>query len=142
MDGNDVINDLVTRRLQSCATLTAMVASQSIKVGSGRPATTMPAIRLRVVAGRGRRPKSVLVGDVYINVYSNSLQPAGQLALIYNVVYQRLSASVAAMTTTHGAVSMFDEENKSYPLYDEQEAADRYYLTSRYRFTGQNRTLL
>lgn len=142
LESAETIHELVRRRLTQCATLTAMVASQSIRVAQGRPPTTCPAIRLRVVGGSGRRPKSLLTGDVYINIYTKSTKPAQHLASIYNVVYQRLTADKASMATTNGAVGAFYEEMKDYPLFDEEQSIDRFYLTSRYRFVGQNKSLL
>jgi len=116
-----------------------MVASQAIRVGQGRPPTTCPAIRLRVVANSGRRDKSILLGDVYINIYTKSLSPARKLASIYNVVEHRLSGSQSAMTTTNGSVGDFYEANCEYPLYDEELGADRHFLASRWHFAGQNK---
>lgn len=142
MNSHEVMHQLVRRRLTTCATLTAMVGSQAIKVAQGRPPTTCPAIRLRVVGGSERRPKSLLRGDLFINIYSKSLEPAQELASIYSVVYQRLNGDQASMATTNGAVGAFYEEMADYPLYDEEGTADRFYLTSRFRYSGQNKTLL
>ena len=142
-DSIKVITGLTRRRLTSCATLTAMVASQAIRQAQGRPSTTCPAIRLRVVGGSGRRPKSLISGDVYINIYSTHAQAGLELASIYNVVYNRLNATtIVSLATADGAVGAYYNETCNYPLYDEEEGSNRYYLASRFRFSGQNKTLL
>lgn len=142
-DSIKVITGLTRKRLTSCATLTAMVGSQAIRQAQGRPPTTCPAIRVRVVGGTGRRPKSLISGDVYINIYSTHAQAGLELASIYNVVYNRIMATaIVSLATTDGAVGAYYNEFCDYPLYDPEEGANRSYLTSRFRFSGQNRTLL
>jgi hypothetical protein len=90
-----------------------------------------------------RGVKSLLFGDVYINIYSTHPQAGLQLASIYGVVYDRLGvSSLASMTTTNGAVGAYYNETCNYPLYDEEEGSNRYYLTSRFRFAGQNKSLI
>ena len=138
-DGRQVLFDAIRRRLTESATLTAMVGSQAISVSQKRPPTTCPAIRLRVVGATGRRPTTIFIGDVFVNVYSTSRNPAGELASIYTVVFSKLVESVTNFTTTNAGMGSLWEESCDYPIFDE-EGTDRYYLAARYRYSGQNKS--
>ena len=134
MEGRQAVFQTFRNRLKDSATLTAIVVSTSIRV-SGRPPTTYPAIRLRVVGGTGRNFPSFLSGDVYLNIYTAHRSPSGRLASIFNIVSALLKDKATAMTTDYIGFGRITEDYVDYPIYEED--VDKFYLASRYGFVCQ-----
>lgn len=136
MEPREAMRKAVRKRLVDSATMIAMVASTSISVSHQQAPTTYPAIRLRVVGGAGKAFDTYLAGDIYLNVYTDSVdQPTARLASVYAVARNLLHDKASAITTSNIGVGWIREQYVDYPQYDDE--AHHYYLASRYDFFGQ-----
>jgi hypothetical protein len=136
MEPREAMRKAVRKRLVDSATMVAMVASTSISVSHQQAPTTYPAIRLRVVGAAGKAFESHLTGDIYLNVYTDSVdQPTARLASVYAVARNLLHNQQSSITTSNIGVGWIREEYVDYPQYEDEQHI--YYLAARYSFFGQ-----
>lgn len=138
MDSRQALFASLRSRLVHSATMVAAVASSAISASQQRPATTFPAIRMRVVGGTGNHLSTFISGDVYLNVYTDNLNnPAASLAAIYDIARSLIHDNVSALTTSNIGISFMREMFVEYPLWEDE--ARHFYLSSRFAFYAQTR---
>lgn len=137
MQSIQAVHQVIRNRLTQSANLTAMVASNCIRVSLQTEPTTYPAIRVRITGVKGANLSQFLSGNIYFGIYTNNQSaPSGHLASIYNIVKGLIDEQQSTLHTSCLAIGRISEQFCEYPVY--QEETGFYYLTARYGYTAQH----